>query len=114
LSNRDKAWLKRALNLAATSTANKRHGCVIIRGGNVVGVGVNKYINKPFFTSQEHMNRCSIHAEVAAIRNAKGNVRGATVYVARINNQGEPKFSQPCANCQAVLDEYGVRRAVWT
>jgi pyrimidine deaminase RibD-like protein len=79
-----------------------------------MGVGVNKYVNSPFKVSQEHMHRCSIHAEVAAIRNAGGNVRGATIYVARINNRGETRFSAPCHKCQRVLDDYGIRKAVWT
>lgn len=80
----------------------------------MLGVGINKYVNKPFFTSQEHMDRCSVHAEVAAIRNARGNVRGATIYVARINNRGEVRYSRPCDKCQMVLDDYGIRKAVWT
>lgn len=102
------------MRLAERSTATKRHGCVIVKGGSVIGTGVNKYVNKPYFVSEEHMHRCSIHAEVAAIRNANGNVRGATVYVARINNRGEPKMSAPCERCQYELERYGVRKAIWT
>lgn len=114
MSKRDAAWLEYAIKLAHTSVANKRHGCVIVKGGSVIGTGVNKYINKPYFVSPEHINRCSIHAEVAAIRNAGGRVKGATIYVARINNSGETRYSAPCSKCQKELARYGIRKAIWT
>jgi pyrimidine deaminase RibD-like protein len=80
----------------------------------VIGMGVNKYTNQPFLVSPEHMDKCSVHAEVAAIRSAGGRVNGATVYVARINKRGEARYSQPCENCQYQLDSHGVRKVVWT
>lgn len=80
----------------------------------MVGCGYNKYVNRPFFTSPEHMDRCSIHAEVAAIRNAGSRLKGATIYVARVNNRGEVRYSKPCSKCQVVLDSYGIRKAIWT
>lgn len=102
------------MRVALSSNAVKRHGAVIVKGGSVMGVGYNKYVNSPFKVSEEHMNRCSVHAEVAAIRNAGGNVKGATLYVARINNRGESRYSAPCSKCQKVLDDSGIRKAVWT
>lgn len=79
-----------------------------------MGKGVNKYVNSPFKVSPEHMSKCSVHAEIAAIRNAGGSVKGATLYVARINNRGDTMYSAPCTKCQPILEEYGIRRAVWT
>lgn len=114
MSNRDRSWLNCAIRLALRSTANKRHGCIIIKGGRVIGYGYNSYINKPFFTSPEHLDKCSIHAEIAAIRNSSGNVKGATVYVARVNNRGEVRYSEPCDKCRLELDRYGIRKAIWT
>lgn len=114
MTKRDRAWLDFAVRVAHNSDANKRHGCVIVKGGNVLSTGYNKYVNKPFFVSPEHMDRCSVHAEVAAIRKARGKVKGATIYVARINNRGEERMSAPCSGCQTELDRYGIRKAVWT
>jgi len=114
LSNKDKIWLGQATQLAFTSKAYKRHGCVIVKGGRVLGKGINKYVNKPYFVSSFHMDRCSVHAEEAAIRNSGGSLKGATIYVSRINNRGEERYSAPCNKCQKVMEKYGIRKVVCT
>lgn len=114
MSNKDRTWLAQATELAFTSQANKRHGCVIVKGGRCLGKGINKYVNKPYFVSSFHMDRCSVHAEEAAIRNSGGRLKGATIYVARINNKGEERYSAPCTKCQKVLAKYGIRKVVFT
>lgn len=114
MSNRDKYWLDKATELAFTSTAFKRHGCVIVKGGRCLGKGINKYVNKPHFVSEWHMDRCSVHAEVAACRSSGSNLKGATIYVSRINNKGEERYSAPCEKCQVVLESYGIRKVVFT
>lgn len=114
MSRRDRAWLDYAIRIAYGSNAVKRHGAVIVKGGSVRGVGFNKYVNSPFKVSEEHLDRCSVHAEIAAIRNARGSVKGATLYVARINNRGMEMYSAPCNKCQDALEAHGIRKVVWT
>ena len=102
------------MKVAGRSVAEQRHGCVLVRGGRVLGVGINRYINPPYLVSPEHAKtHCSIHAEVAALRAAGTAVR-ATAYVARINPRGEPLLSAPCPACAATLAAAGVRRVVHT
>ena len=101
------------MSLAAKSNAEKRHGCIIVKGGSVLGTGFNKYTYVPWNASPEHFNRCSIHAEIAAMRQVK-RLKGSTVYVARINNQGKPCMSAPCSACQSALDKAGVKKVVYT
>lgn len=113
-SKRDRRYLNLACRLAEQSTATKRHGAVIVKGGRVISKAYNAYINKPFFTSPEHMDRCSVHAEVAAIRKAKGSLKGATIYVARLNARGEERFSAPCDDCTSILNDRGIRKVVYT
>ena len=113
-SKRDRKYLNLACRLAEQSSANKRHGCVIVKGGRVISTAYNAYINKPHFVSPEHMDRCSVHAEVAALRKVKGSTKGATIYVARLNNRGEERYSAPCEDCSSVLDERGIRKVVYT
>jgi len=95
----DVAWLERAVDLAwngvATTSPNPRVGCVIVRGGKVIGEGWHQWAGQG-------------HAEVNAIAAAGGNVRGATVYVSL----------EPCAfvgrtpACAQRLIDDGVARVV--
>lgn len=113
MSKRDRAWLNRAVAIAHRSTATKRHGCIVVRGGAVLGVGFNKYTSEAVHASPEHFHKCSVHAEAAALRGIK-NAKGATIYIARINNGGEERFSAPCSNCQVELDKAGISKVVYT
>jgi diaminohydroxyphosphoribosylaminopyrimidine deaminase / 5-amino-6-(5-phosphoribosylamino)uracil reductase len=68
----DRAHMVRALELAArglyTTDPNPRVGCVLVRGSETLGEGW-------------HERAGEAHAEVAALRAARGDVRGATAYV---------------------------------
>jgi diaminohydroxyphosphoribosylaminopyrimidine deaminase/5-amino-6-(5-phosphoribosylamino)uracil reductase len=68
----DRAHMARALELAArglnTTDPNPRVGCVLVRGGETLGEGW-------------HARAGEAHAEAAALKAARGEVRGATAYV---------------------------------
>ena len=115
LSRREQAFLSVARYLASKSEARQKHGAVIVRGGSVVGTGFNKDRNHPDNVSPEHIKtHCSVHAEVEAIRDAGWNVRGAVLYVARINNNGEDRYSKPCDRCNAVIEETQIKKVIYT
>jgi len=96
----DARHMARALKLAArglfTTDPNPRVGCVITRGGRVIGEG-------------HHERAGGAHAEVAAMAAAGGDVRGATVYVTL----------EPCSHhgrtppCSEALVAAGVSRVVY-
>lgn len=98
-------FLNMALGVASTSTCRQRHGAIVVRHGRVLGSSTNITKNSPKYVDWTHS---SIHAEIAALRKARWP-RKATIYVARINGQGESRFSKPCANCQIILDEYRIK-----
>ncbi len=91
--------MAQALRLAErglyTTTPNPRVGCVIVRDGRVVGEGWHARAGEP-------------HAEVLALRQARGAARGATVYVTL----------EPCSHygrtppCAHALIDAGVTRVV--
>lgn len=91
--------MRRALRLArrgiGTTHPNPRVGCVIVKGGRVLGEGWHERPGAP-------------HAEAAALAAARGDVRGATLYV-----NLEPCAAQgrtpPCTD--AIL-EAGIGRVV--
>jgi diaminohydroxyphosphoribosylaminopyrimidine deaminase/5-amino-6-(5-phosphoribosylamino)uracil reductase len=68
----DENYMREALGLAMNGTGgaspNPRVGCVIVKDGRVLGRGWHHRCGQP-------------HAEVEAVRDAGGNVAGATVYV---------------------------------
>ncbi len=88
-----------------------RVGAVIVRGGSVLSTGVNRYRNHP--SKVMSLDGVSYHAEEVAIRRA-GNVANATIYVARVTRSGYIGMAMPCDRCQQLLNDYGVRTAVWT
>lgn len=116
LSKKDVAYLSVARYLATKSKARKTHGCVVVKGGRVLGTGWNKNRNSPSIVSPEHIKTdCSFHAEEVAIRDAgEDNVRGAVIYVARINKYGNDRDSKPCPRCSILIGKVGIKRVVYT
>lgn len=100
LTAKDQKFLDMAMGVALTSECRMKHGAVVVKHGHVLGFSANIWRNNPKNVDPEF---CSVHAEIAALRKA-GMPKKATVYVARVNNHGEPRLSKPCANCQEVLD----------
>lgn len=114
LSVKDKARLNQAKNIAATSDCTHQHGCVAVKGGRTVGVGVNAYRNARSLFDIIPDEARSIHAEEACLRAVGSNARGATLYIARVNRFGEEMMSRPCARCMKQIKESGVKRIVYT
>ena len=116
LSNKDRSYLGVARYCATKSNARNTHGAVVVKGGRVLGIGWNKVRNHPTIVSPEHIKSdCSYHAEQVAVREAgEDNVRGAILYVARVNKQGQDRDSKPCPRCSAMIRSLGIKRVVFT
>jgi deoxycytidylate deaminase len=113
VSLKDKSFLKLAQKCAQASSCEHRHGAVIVRGGSVLAIGINKWKNKPVVLERHQINNCSVHAEIDALSRV-GNPKGATIYVARVNRKGFPRLSRPCDECYSKLTKAGIRRIVYT
>ncbi len=100
LSGRDVEWLEQAEALAGEGWGrvhpNPLVGCVIVRGGKVVGEGYHEYFGGP-------------HAEVRALEAAGARAQGGTAYVSLepCNHQGK---TPPCASA---LVQAGITRVVY-
>lgn len=115
LSKKDKAYLSVARYFATKSTARNTHGAVVVKGGRVLGTGFNRNRNHPKIVSPEHIKTdCSFHAEEIAIRESGENLKGAIIYVARVNRQGKDRDSKPCPRCISLIEEVGIKRIIYT
>ncbi len=108
-----RAFLSMATGAAFRSTYRHRLGAVIVSGGRVRGVGWSKRKNNPRNVSDEHLDKCSTHAEIDALRMA-GELRRATCYVARLDALDQPTLAKPCDECWEALHASGVTRVYWT
>lgn len=115
ISNKDNAYLSVARYFAKKSIAKKMHGAIVVKSGRVLGTGFNKNRNNPNSVSPEHIKtECSYHAEELAIRDAGNDVRGAIIYVARVNKSGQDRDSMPCPKCFTLIRESGIKRIIYT
>lgn len=114
LSVRERSRLEQAKKIAAISDCRYKHGAVAVKGGRVLGVGVNSSRNMRELYDLLPANARSEHAEEALLRVIGDSAKGATVFVARVSRSGEERMSKPCSNCTILLKEAGVRRVVYT
>lgn len=107
-------------DIASAACDLSRHifkvGCVIIRGGKVLSLGINQVKTHPILIKR-HYNRTlvdKLHAEIFAILRAKTDLRGAKIYVARKKDSGKFGNSRPCDNCLSMIIEAGIKKIFYT
>jgi len=49
-----------------------------------------------------------------AIREAGQNLKGAVIYVARVNKNGEDRDSKPCIKCSGLIKNAGIKKVIYT
>lgn len=112
--NKEQMKLFKQASYYATKSNVKshRHGCVIVKDGNIITDGYNHYINY-----YEHTY--TIHAEVHALSKLKHikNNNGCELYVVRIgtDSMGNPlKYSRPCNNCTKMILKMGIKKVYYS
>mmetsp|Transcript_39282 Transcript_39282/g.65868 ORF Transcript_39282/g.65868 Transcript_39282/m.65868 type:complete len:265 (+) Transcript_39282:106-900(+) len=103
---------------ASKSVLREKHGCIIVRGGEIVARGHNKHV------MQISKGKVSCHAEKDAILRCRKKIylRDADLYVVRWgkNIPGNPviMYSAPCAACVALIrscmKKYGLRHVYYS
>ncbi|MDA0345531.1 MAG: hypothetical protein O3C54_06180 [Proteobacteria bacterium] len=109
LSNTDLSFLAAAAKIATTSAYRFRMGALLVKSGRVLAGDVNV----PKISPSTPPNRVSTHAEIRTIKNTR-NVRGATLYVARLRSKDFPALAKPCAWCLQEIMKAGISRVVFT
>lgn len=103
----------RMASLARVMSYHSEHpkykmGAVISYKGTVVGVGFNKCKTHPRSKSY------TIHAELSAIINSKGDCLGCDIYVFRGKYNGGYAMAHPCRACMELIREAGIRTIYYT
>ena len=115
MSKKDRAFLSVARYLATKSKSRNTHGAVVVKSGRVLGTGFNRDRNHPRIIDPKRIKiDCSFHAEEVAIRDAGKNIKGAKIYVARVNRHGDDRDSRPCPKCLALIQLSGIKKIIYT
>jgi tRNA(Arg) A34 adenosine deaminase TadA len=77
-------------------------GCVAIRDDGAIVVATNIATQNPM---------PSAHSEVRCLK--RGGY-GATLYVARIDRQGNWAIAKPCSSCSSLIRNRGVKKVYYT
>ena len=115
---KSKRYITLATKVAEQSDYGKfRHGAVLVKGSSVRNVSCNKqrhcHFGKRF--RDPHTGNATLHAELGVILGMdRTKTQGATVYVARINSDGDRRMSKPCSMCEAAMRHVGVKKVVYT
>lgn len=114
LSRKENSFLDLAVRMSESSDVDIKHGAVIVKNGRVLALGTNKWRNRDL---QQEVDKwepiLTTHAEMDALARID-DARGAIVYIARIDDKGNRKFSRPCWRCMDALHMAGVKRVVYT
>lgn len=102
------------------SVDGSKHAAAVVIKNKIVGVGVNSYKSHPFankYSARE--GAIYFHAETSAIYDAlryvsKDELKKATLYVARVNKNGDDAMSKPCSGCSRCIEDFGIRNVVYT
>jgi deoxycytidylate deaminase len=99
--------------LEALKGKHKQHrlGAVVISSaGKILSRGCNSLKSHPLMGPIK-----KTHAEIAALSKLRlSEMMGATVYVARLNNNGKIGLAKPCPICTRILREHGFKEARFT
>jgi deoxycytidylate deaminase len=96
----------------AQSSDYEQHpmGAVIARGNKLISVGFNRKRTHPMSKTRF----ANTHAELAAIINARGDLRGAEIYIYRETRNGELAMARPCEHCQQLIRDFGIRTSYYS
>ena len=110
VSCQDWSFLRLAAKHASGSNHHRfRLGAVVVKSRSVLSHGVNIPKKSP----DTPPARESIHAEVTALRGVK-NPHGSTLYVSRLNSNGELALAKPCEYCIEHMFHNGISQVVFS
>ena len=118
LTGRHKRYMELASRLAnSSSSPDYRHGALLVRGSNIIGLSTNKNRHASFGNRFRDRNcgHATQHAELGCVLGIdRRKTMGSIVYVCRIGKRGDFRLSKPCSMCAAVLRHVGVKKVYYS
>lgn len=105
----------------ATRLQHKKYriACIITdKHDRILSIGVNSYTKthpKQAYYASKHggrINRIFLHAEMDAIIRCRS--KPASIYIARVGRNKEPRLAKPCPICMAAIKDAGIKRIIYT
>lgn len=112
---RHEKLIRKAVKVAQQSTYRWKHGAVVAKGNKVLGCAPNKKRNFSAFNYPG--DHYTDHAERATLREllkVRDDLRGCTIYIARINKDEKTMMSRPCVWCMWAIHAAGIKEIVYT
>jgi tRNA(Arg) A34 adenosine deaminase TadA len=113
--------LNEAIAIAKTNPTDlNRMAAIIAKRGRVLGKGMNSRRSHPLqklFSKSDV--KIALHAEISAIVDALRNngieeLKGASIFVARVLKSGVKAKAKPCEICQRAISAYGITAIYYT
>ncbi|MFA5025415.1 MAG: hypothetical protein WC503_02840 [Candidatus Shapirobacteria bacterium] len=107
--------IKRAIQETKKSSHEVfRFGVVIFNKNKILSTGTNsiraaRNLHPRFFRWPG-----SVHAEAAAILNAKTDLSGSSMFIIRVNRVGDLMYARPCEHCLKYIKEVGIKKIIYS
>jgi deoxycytidylate deaminase len=106
----------RCLKLIATNLTHGlrcKHAAMLTVGGKIISIGVNKAKSDPLQKRYtRHAALSWTHAEVDCLKGIEIDLKRATLYVIRTDDNGNLMESCPCSGCRSLINELKIPRIV--
>lgn len=117
LSEKQKSFYKRTIDIALTSPSKKQVGAILLKKNNIIAEATN--LEKKTHPIQARWaqraglhEKIYLHAEIAALVKCRDDAD--TIIVARINSEGKLRNAKPCPVCTMALKEAGIHNVHYT
>ena len=114
MSNVKNSIIEQAVRQANRSTYYQKIGAVIFNKKRVISKGYNQIRASRRLHPKFQEWPGSVHAEVAAILNARTGLKNCDILVVRVNNQNQFRLAKPCKYCQMYLEYVGIKKIYYS
>lgn len=92
-----------------------KHVAALVDKNKIISLGLNKAQSDPgFYKLSQNQKKQFIHAEWDCLNNVGTDCSRLSLYVVRVNKNGELAQSKPCLICQKLITKTGIKRVVYT